>query len=219
MQKAQFRRSIEELRRGDELGRRNPAHWHYPSEQWLRTAQRLAQLDDRLSAVLEGKDQPKDAGEWLGFAVLCQMYRKYQAAAARFYEHAFAGDPALADNPQALHRYNAACAAALAGCGQGKDADKLDAKEKARLRRLALDWLRADLNTWGPLLDKEPDKARPVVVKQMRYWQADTDFAGVRGAESIAKLPEAERHEWQKLWDDVAEILKRTRAKTAPEKK
>jgi len=217
MQKAQFLRSIEELRRGDKLGRRNPAHWHYPSEQWLRTAQRLAQLDDRLVAVLEGKDQPKDAGEWLGFALLCQMYRKYQAAAAEFYEHAFAGDPALADNPQAPHRYNAACAAALAGCGQGKDADKLNAKERARLRRQAMDWLRADLAAWGRLLEKEPEKITPVLAKTMQHWQQDTDLAGVRDAQALADLPEAERQSWQKLWSDVANLLKQAKERPPSE--
>jgi hypothetical protein len=41
------------------------------------------------------------------------------------------------------YRYNAACCAALAAGGQGKDADKLDDKERARLREQACDWLRA----------------------------------------------------------------------------
>ena len=45
-------------------------------------------------------------------------------AAARFYEEAFAAQPKLADDLGAAHRYNAACAAALAGCGQSKDAGK-----------------------------------------------------------------------------------------------
>ena len=127
--------------------------------------------------------------------------------------------PQLADDLGASHRYNAACAAALAGCGQGKDADKLDGKERGRLRRQALDWLRADLDGWRRLLDKKPDKVRPVIVEQMRHWLEDTDFAGVRGPEALAKLPEAERQPWQKLWDDVADTLARAQANTAPEKK
>ena len=47
----------------------------------------------------------------------------------------------------------------------------------------------------------------------MQHWQQDTDFAGVRGTDVIAKLPEAERQEWQKLWNDVADLLKRAQAK------
>ena len=47
----------------------------------------------------------------------------------------------------------------------------------------------------------------------------DTDFAGVHGLEALAKLPEMERDPWQKLWDDVANMLARTQAETTPEKK
>jgi hypothetical protein len=31
----------------------------------------------------------------------------------------------------------------------------------------------------------------------------------VRQPEALAKLPEAERHQWQKLWQDVADTLAR----------
>ena len=44
-----------------------------------------------------------------------------------------------------FQRYNAACAAALAGSGRGHDTGKLKDDELARLRKQALDWLRADL--------------------------------------------------------------------------
>ena len=53
----------------------------------------------------------------------------------------------------------------------------------------------------------------------MRHWLGDPDFAGVRGPEALAKLPEAEREPWQKLWDDVANTLARAQADTTPEKK
>jgi tetratricopeptide (TPR) repeat protein len=218
-EKGQYQESIEKLRRGHELGSRNP-RWPWPSAPLLRETQQLARLDDRLSAIQAGKDQPKNAAERLGFAKLCQkQYRQQYAAAARFYEQAFDAEPKLAEDVRAGHRYNAACAAALAGCRQGKDADKLDAKKRDRLRRRALDWLRADLDAWALLLHKEPDKARPVVVEQMRDWQADTDFSGVRGPQALSQLPEAERKLWRRLWDDVANTLKRARGSAAAQKK
>src|SRR5215472_4056243 len=49
------------------------------------------------------------------------------------------------DDLQTQDRYNAANAAALAGCGQGEDAAKLNDNERTRLRQQALTWLRADL--------------------------------------------------------------------------
>jgi len=117
------------------------------------------------------------------------------------------------------YRYDAACAAALAGCGQGKDADQSDDKERARLRSQARQWLQADLAAYRRLLDKMPNKAGPLVRKEMQHWQRDEDFSGVRGTEALAKWPEAERLEWQTLWAEVAQTLAQAEGKPAPAKK
>ena len=85
-----------------------------------------------------------------------------------------------------------------------------------RLRRQALAWLRADLKAWSQQLDRDPDKARPRVVKAMQHWQGDPDFAGVRGPEALARLPAVERQEWQTLWEDVAALRRRADAPKAP---
>jgi hypothetical protein len=69
------------------------------------------------------------------------------------------------------------------------------------------------------MLDKKPAGARAVILGQMRHSLDDIDFAGVRGLEALAKLPEAERKPWQELWDEVADTLARTPAESAPEKK
>jgi tetratricopeptide (TPR) repeat protein len=176
----------------------------------LRRAEELAELKRRLPAVLDGKDQPRDASESLGFAEVCQQpFQKQYADAAGFFAAAFAAEPRLAADLQAGHRYNAACAAALAGCGQGKDADQSDNKERARLRRQALEWLRADLAAYRRALDQEPDRAGPAVRERMQHWQQDKDFAGVRGPDALAKLPEAERQDWQQLWQEVEALRQR----------
>jgi tetratricopeptide (TPR) repeat protein len=186
----------------------------------LRQAEQLVQLNKRLPAVLERKDSPKNAAECLGFAQLClPPYRRQYAAAARFYEQAFAREPKLVEDPRIPNRYNAACAAAMAGCGQGQDADKFGEEERAILRHKALDWLRADLTACSKELAKNKPDTRAEVRGMMQHWLADTDFAGVRGSEALAKLPEAERQPWQKLWDDVADTLKRAEESASPEKK
>jgi serine/threonine protein kinase/Flp pilus assembly protein TadD len=172
----------------------------------LRTTELLVELDARLPKILKGELQPADVGERLALAQMCQEYKGLYLAAFRFYRDAFTEQPQLTEDLQHQHRYNAACTAALAGCGQGKDADQIDDEERVRLRRQALDWLRADLAAWRQLLDKEPDKVRPVVLKTMQHWQQDKDFAGVRGPEALAKLPEAERNDWQKLWAEVDQL-------------
>jgi tetratricopeptide (TPR) repeat protein len=206
--KGQLRQAVEEFRLAHELGSRNP-RWPHPSAQWLRRAQEMADLDDRLPDILQGKARPKDAAECLTCAQLCQLHHGQYATATRFYGEAFAGQPALAGDLQAGHRYNAACAAARAGCGQGKDADGLDNKERARLRLQALDWLRADLEAWGRLLEKEPGKAGPAAAQTLQHWLEDPDFSGVRGEQAVGRLPEAERGDWQKLWQEVEALRER----------
>jgi len=144
---------------------------------------------------------------------MCKQFKGLYFFAYRQMSAAFAEQPKLADSLQ--NRYNAACVAALAGCGQGKDADKLDTKERARLRKQALDWLRANLKANRQQMDKTPDKAGPVIARRMQHWLQDTDFAGVRGAEALARLPEAERKEWQKLWEEVEALRQRAAGKPA----
>jgi serine/threonine protein kinase/tetratricopeptide (TPR) repeat protein len=206
-----FTEALDSLRRGHELGSKQP-NWHYPSAEWVRSVEKLVTLDAKLSKVLQGQAKPADTAERIALAEFCQRYKKRYSAAARFYGEAFAPEPKLADDLRLANRYNAACAAALAGCGQGKDAAQLDDAERARLRRQALDWLRADLAAWGQLLDKEPDKTRTTIQQTLRHWQQDADFAGVRG-DALAKLPEAERHTWQQLWADVEKTLRKANDK------
>ncbi len=213
-QKGQFAAALVHLRRWHDLGPRGPRQPD-PSGQWVKQCERLVELDAKLSQVLSGEVEPANSGERLALARMCQLpCKSLHAAAVRFYAEAFAEQPKLSDDLDLSHRYNAACAAALAGCGQGQDAAGLDNKERTRLRKQALDWLLADLGAWRRLLEKEPDKARPAIAKTMQHWLEDTDFAGVRGPEALGKLPEAERQGWQKLWQEVEAL--RTRAADRP---
>jgi serine/threonine protein kinase/Tfp pilus assembly protein PilF len=183
----------------------------------LQRCDHLLALDAKLAQVLTGEAQPADAGERLELAWLClNSNKQLNVAALRFFEQAFADQPALAEDPQRPHRYNAACVAALAGCGRGKDADNLSSEELAHLRKRALAWLRADLAAYGQLLNSNPNQGRPVVQQRMQHWQTDPDLTGVRGPEALGALPESERQEWQSLWEDVAALLRRTQTQKAP---
>jgi tetratricopeptide (TPR) repeat protein/serine/threonine protein kinase len=206
-QQGAFRQALEALRRGHELGSKN-ARWPYPSAQLVRQCERLVELDGQLPGFLAGQRTPASPAERLELGGLCTL-KRLNHAAARFYADAFAAQTKLAEDLGAHHRYDAACAAALAGCGQGKDANKLDEPERARLRRQAVTWLQADLAAWRTRLEKDPNKAGPDVLQTMQHWQGDTDFAGVRGPEALARLPEAERPVWQKLWQEVAALQQR----------
>jgi serine/threonine-protein kinase len=181
------------------------------ARQRQQQCQRFVILDVRLPAILLGTEKPADAAELLEFAQLCN-FKKLYAAAAHFYATAFTAAPKLAEAMLASCRYDAACAAALAGCGQGKDADKLNDKDRAHWRRQALEWLRQDLTWWRKVLDNGNGQVSAQVLEVMRHWQANDDLASARAKDALARLPEDERQQWHSLWSDVEALLRRAGA-------
>jgi Flp pilus assembly protein TadD len=206
MQQARFAAAADSFdKAGDTLPAKHPRREQ--ARQLLQKCQRYAALDARLPTVLRGDEKPADAAEQLEFARLCVVKKQY-AAAARFSRDAFDADPKLAEDSSGA-RYDAACAAALAGSGRGEGADKLDVQERARWRRQALDWLRQELARWDKALGNGNAQAKTQVRQTMRHWQSDGDLAGVRAGDALARLPDEEREQWEKLWSDVDALLQR----------
>ncbi len=194
------------FRQGHQLGSRR-ASWPYPTAAWVRNAEQLVQLDAKLPQVLRGEIEPASATERLALAQLCQQdYKQLYAAAARCYREAFEAHPRLFDDLGTQVRYNAACAAALAASGHGKDATTLDSRESAHLRGDALGWLRADLTQWTRLAQSDDPRVRFAVVRTLRHWQADPDLAAFRDRAALAKLTKTERDAWLKLWQEVEAV-------------
>jgi Tfp pilus assembly protein PilF len=186
---------------------------HQVATRQLGLCERLLALDEKLPALLRGEAKPANTAERLLFAQVCQ-YKQFYAASARLYAEAFADVPALAEHRQAGHRYRAACCAALAGCGQGKDAAGLDEKDRARWRRQAQDWLRAELLLHANRLDSGQPADRREVQQQLQIWLAAAPLAGVRGAAAIDKLPAEERAGWAKLWAEAEALRQKARERT-----
>jgi serine/threonine-protein kinase len=176
--------------------------------QQLRHCEHMLALEARLPAVLQGKDRPA-APECLQLADICRLKRRY-AAAARLAEKAFGDKPQLADDVQAGHRYNAACAAALAGCGRGEDGDKLSAEERARWRKQARAWLRADLAVWAGKLDAGVAADRARAKSMLTHWRADPDLAGLREPSALGGMTAEERKQCVALWKEVNARLHRS---------
>jgi tetratricopeptide (TPR) repeat protein/predicted Ser/Thr protein kinase len=215
LRQGRFTDALAALKQGHQLGSKNP-RWLYPSAKWVQNCERLIALDGRLKAVLKQEEKVTPA-EGLEFARLCH-YKRLYTASARFYQEAFTAQPKWAQDLQRGYRYNAACMAALAGCGKGTDAAKLDAKERARWRQQALDWLRADLALWAKNFDEDAfqqDSMEPKVLAQrvLQHWQQDADLAGVRDDKALMELPEAERAAWQQFWVDVNDLLNKAQGK------
>jgi tetratricopeptide (TPR) repeat protein len=208
-----FNESLAAYRKGHQLGSQDPS-WRHPSAKWVRDAERLVELNAKAPAVLAGEAVPADAAERIEFALLfSHPALRYYGAAARLYEEAFAADRTLAEGFKHQHRYTAASAAASAGCGQGKDAGKLDDAARARWREQALRWLQEDLAVWARQLEPGASQPRAVMQQMLQHWQQSVAFAGVRGEATLAKLPESEQKAWRKLWADVEALLQQARRK------
>jgi tetratricopeptide (TPR) repeat protein len=210
---SRFREALDQLRRGHELGSQRPG-WPYPSERWVRRAERMVALESRLTAVIRGEDKPKDAAEGIGFADLAYTMKQF-GPSTRLYTESFRTDPKLAEDTNSGNRYNAACAAALAGAGQGIDKPHLDEPEKARWRKQALDWLKADLAFWAKQAETGKPEAKALVSQNLQHWKADTDLAGIRDETALDSLPEDEQKACRALWAEVDALLAKARADTA----
>ncbi len=158
--------------------------------------------------MLRGQDEPSDNAERMAFAQLARDRGEF-AFAARLWAEALTSDPMVGDDRQAQHRYHAARVAALAATGQDKDKPPLDDAAKARLRRLALDWLKAEITAWDKFLESGPPQDRQTVVLNLSGWRQDADLAGIRDAAALAKLPAEEQKAFLQLWADVAELKKK----------
>jgi len=210
--KGDFRAALAALRTGHALGSQRQG-WPYPSAEWVKQCERCVQLDDLLATSLKDQAQPAGPAECLELADFCRFPKQVPATAVRFYTEAFTAEPKLAADLPAGHRYRAAQSAALGGCGQGQDGAGLDAAERARLRRQALEWLRADLASWTKELETGSPQARQAVASRMQKWLSEPSLVPVRDKPGLAELPAEERSLWQAFWADVTAA--RTRARQA----
>jgi predicted Zn-dependent protease len=198
------------LRLCHEAGSKRPG-WPYPSAEWLKRGERLAELDARLPSILAGSAAPTGAQEALELADLCYTKQLF-AAAARLSRRAFRDRPELAEDLRAGRRYNAACAAALAAGGRGKDAAGLAEPARAALRQEARAHVAADLKLWAARLEDGKAEAAAELRRTLEHWQRDPDLEGIRAREALQALPVRERAALAKLWEEVAALAEHARS-------
>jgi tetratricopeptide (TPR) repeat protein len=135
---------------------------------------------------------------------MCLQARGSLEEAMAEYRRAIAIDPedALGRNKLGACLYAAVCAAIQSAAGQGAGEARLDEAERLGLRTQALNRLRESLELRTRLLQE--GKA---VSWSLWTWQTDAALASVRDRAALAKLSDAEREPWQRLWGDVAALL------------
>jgi tetratricopeptide (TPR) repeat protein len=179
------------------------------ARQMQRQCRRYAALDARLPAILKGTDKPIGAAEQIEFAQLCLLKQRY-ASAAGFFADAFAMKPELAED-RTGYRYDAACAAALVGCGRSEDGASWGDAERTRWRARARQWLRAELGAWAKQLAKGPGAIHREAYQTLAWWLKDPDLTSLRDPDALEKLPAAERRQFRALWSEHHALLQRAR--------
>jgi tetratricopeptide (TPR) repeat protein len=230
-----FTEALNFLKEGHRLGSQRPG-WPYPSASWVQDCRQLLKQEQRAQAISMGEVEAATATEPLQLAQFCRKFDRPHTA-ARLYAAAFAAQPSLADDLGKGHRYQAACAAALAAAGQGHDASKLSDRDRTALRRQALDWLRADLkrltqtvaNHHAASAAQKPPPASPLeklagqsqrpgaaalllVCDRLQQWQNSLDLHSVRDDKELARLTPEEQKDWRQLWHNVRALHQKARA-------
>jgi serine/threonine protein kinase/Flp pilus assembly protein TadD len=177
--------------------------------QWVKECERLIEMDAHEAA---GKQSFADAGERLLYGAHCFRTRRLDQS-ARHFEEALADNSPGAADLVSRYRYNAACAAALAGIGEGDDTSSLTEAQLARRRGQARDWIRACLQESARVLESKDQDAPAKTVSRFEHWLRDPDLRGIRDQEYIAKLVPDERESCIRLWNEVRELLARARTK------
>jgi eukaryotic-like serine/threonine-protein kinase len=195
------------VRKAQALSGRSLVDYHHQPE-WFAKIESLAALAERLPAILKGNDRPKDRAEALDVGQMC-MDKKLYAAALRFRGQALDEEPKLGESRRVQLRYNTACSALLVASGRGDDAPPLDDAARSQLRRRALGWLRAEAAAWSSVFESGSPQERTSALAVIRWWTRDTDLAEVRGTDSLAKLPEAERRDWESFWNEYGALMRK----------
>lgn len=165
-----------------------------------------SEAEERLKAIARGAT-PRNMEERLSIALRAYGTRQF-ALAARLWGQAVEADPVPTTGRLVGHKYNAACAAALAASGEGSDSPT-DEGEKRQLTRRAIGWLERDLAEWIQWFKGANEGRRQQLAATMAHWQEDPDLEWLRDPMTIARLPGVERMKAEKIWKDVASLKAR----------
>ena len=112
-------------------------------------------------------------------------------------------EPALAEDPATWLRFSAASSALLVGLGETKDEPPPDDESRVKSRRLALNWLMADVAVYAERAAEGDSRERSAVYVALDYGDYGPGVTRLLFPEDLAHLPPPDRTDWRNLWDDV----------------
>jgi hypothetical protein len=169
----------------------------------------ISSLCATLPGALVAGEMPGGALERLVLAKLCYE-RGFLARAADLFRGAFELYPKLARVDWGFARWEAAGAAAQAGCGLSQDAAGLDEERRSALRRQALEWFRADLARSAEICaGSDPTACGRIRMALVYLGLRDMKLSCVQEDGSLALLPPPERGAWKAFWEELRQLVRR----------
>ena len=150
-----------------------------------------ARWEGKIPDVLTGKILLMNVYEIAEFAGYCATFERKYAFAAAFVSARLKANPEFFDGWSNIGKF--AGWAVQASAGNGTDTANLTPNEREQFRKQALAWLRESAG--------RASKEAFVIMGQS--FAMNTDFAAVRDAKELAKLPPDERAEWEKFWEEI----------------
>ena len=196
LRQGEFARAVELLRRGDEIGSKNPK-WRYASKAWAADAEKRVTLEERLETVRRGQGAKPTGEELVRIARLVCRPKKLFTEASALYARAFEESPELASQRDPDYRREAAAVSVAAGLGRGADAPA-DAAKRAQLRAQAGAWFDEELRSLEAEV-RENDSRPEGLAALAKGWAVDPTLAATRVTEGDA-LPADEVRAWRDLW-------------------
>jgi eukaryotic-like serine/threonine-protein kinase len=204
----QYGESVEALQRAQKLGSKRPGWAHDTAAAEIKRNQLLVELGKKLPMVLAGREKPANINEWNDLVSIALTKESY-VTATRLFKTAFTADPKLVRASKTVNRFIAILCAARSASGQNKNDPPPSEATRTEFRGLALSWLEAELADYTKVVNAGPPKARAEISGRLRGLLGSPDLKGIRDDVELAKLPEAERASWRKLWDAVDALLRR----------
>jgi serine/threonine-protein kinase len=147
--------------------------------------------------------QPQNNDERLVLLGVCE-FEDLRGRCAQLWLDALNASAELANN----HAVDAARAAALAGCGGGKDAVKFTDEDRRRWRERSVDLLLSRVDILERLLSSAPPQ-KGAIRSDLQALQRASELAGLRDLDRVSHLPKSEQERCAALWRRVGAVLDR----------
>ncbi|MGF1583402.1 MAG: tetratricopeptide repeat protein [Gemmataceae bacterium] len=206
LSRGDFQEALRSLRRAQKLGAKLP-NWREPVKERIRQGETMLAFDHKVTGVASGKVKVTDPQELLKLAHFCFQAKQQYRLATKFYDLAFTQAPRLIEDLSTPYGSDAPQVAVVASKGMGRDGEGLRLDEQARLRGLALSWLRVRLEA----IRKEKATAPLQLIQregELRKWLQTSVLAAVRDKAHLAKLPDEEQQNWETLWVETRTLHK-----------